>query len=86
MVRSAVLQMHTAIEDLHNSMILCSVLGIKPEDRSGKTRTKSARALRKMLFGAGSLGFDMKLTFAIALKILNSRSKDRLMELNSHPS
>jgi hypothetical protein len=83
MVRSAVLQMHTSIEDLLNSMIICSVLGIKSDDRSRKSRTKSARALRKMLFGAGSLGFDMKLNFAVALKILNSQTKDRLMELNT---
>lgn len=83
MVRSAVLQMHTAIEDLLNSMIICGVLGVKSEDRSQKSRTKSSRALRKMLFGAGSLGFDMKLNFAVALGILNSRTKDRLMELNT---
>jgi hypothetical protein len=82
-VRSAVLQMHTSIEDLLNSMIICSVLGVTSEDRSRKSRTKAARALRKMLFGAGSLGFDMKLNFAVALGVLNSRTKDRLMELNT---
>jgi hypothetical protein len=36
-----------------------------------------------MLFGAGSLGFDMKLNFAVALGLLNDRTKDRLMELNT---
>lgn len=83
MIRSAVLQMHTAIEDLLNSMIICSVLRVNSADRSRKSRTKPARALRKMLFGAGSLGFDMKLNFAVALGILNTRTKDRLMELNT---
>jgi hypothetical protein len=83
MVRSAVLQTHTAIEDLLNSMIICKVLGFRPEDRVARMRNVSAKALRKMLFGAGSLGFDMKLNFAVALEILNVRTKERLMELNT---
>jgi hypothetical protein len=83
MVRSAVLQIHTAIEDVLNSQIICCILRVKPEDRSGKMRSKSARALRKMLFGAGSLGFDMKLNFAVALGLLNAKTKDKLMALNT---
>jgi phosphosulfolactate phosphohydrolase-like enzyme len=73
LVRSAVLQVHTAIEDVLNSQIICSVLKVKPEDRTGKMRSKPARALRKMLSGAGSIGFDMKLNFAIALGLLSQR-------------
>jgi hypothetical protein len=32
MVRSAILQMHTAIEDILNSQIICRILNVKPED------------------------------------------------------
>ena len=82
MVRSAVLQLHTAIEDLLNSQIICCVLKVKPEDWQRKMRNNTARALRKMLFGGGSLGFDMKLNFAVVLGLLNTTTKDKLAELN----
>jgi hypothetical protein len=83
LVRSAVLQMHTAIEDPLNSMIVCLILKVKPEDRKRKQRSHSAPALRKMLFGGGSLGFDMKLNFAVALGLLTERTKEKLAVLNS---
>jgi hypothetical protein len=83
MVRSAVLQMHTSIEDILNILIICRVLGVSSDKRKAAVRTNSGRALRKMLFGAGSLGFDMKLNFAVALRLLNSGTRDRLMVLNS---
>ena len=83
MVRSAVLQMHTAIEDLLNSMIVCHVLKVKPEERRAKQGTQKGRALRRMLFGAGSLGFDMKLSFAVALGLLSETTKEKLMVLNT---
>lgn len=47
MVRSAVLQMHTAIENLLNSCIVCRALNVKPEDRTRRIRCKTARALRR---------------------------------------
>jgi hypothetical protein len=83
MVRSAVLQIHTSIEDLLNSMIVCHLLKVKPEDRRSKQGTHRGRALRKMLFGAGSLGFDMKLNFAVALGLLSEKTKEKLMVLNT---
>jgi hypothetical protein len=83
MVRSAVLQMHTAIEDLLNSMVICHVLKVKPEERRSKQGTHRGRALRKMLLGAGSLGFDMKLNFAVALGLLREKTKGKLMVLNT---
>ena len=83
MIRAAVLQLHTAIEDILNSQIMCTVLNVKPEERMGKMRTKPARALRKMLFGAGSLGFDIKLNFAVALGLMRAPTQERLMELNT---
>ena len=80
MVRSAVLQMHTAIENLLNSYITSRVTGRPPRQRS---RSQSARALRRMLFGGGSLGFEMKLNLALALKLISSKTKDRLVVLNA---
>jgi hypothetical protein len=82
MVRSAVLQLHTAIEDLLTSWITCRVLGIRMEDREKRARTNSAQALRQMLWGSGSIGFDMKLNFAVALRLINGPTQKKLAELN----
>jgi hypothetical protein len=78
MIRSTVLQMHTAIESLLNSLITYRITGSTRRSPRGL----SARALRRMLFGGGSLGFDMKLTFALALGVINSKTKDKLIVLN----
>ena len=80
MIRSAVLQLHTSIEDLLNSYITSSIMGTA---RRGAARTKPALALRKMLFGGGSLGFDMKLNLALSLRLINSTTRDRLATLNA---
>jgi hypothetical protein len=82
MVRSAVLQLHTAIEDILTSWITCRVLGIRMEEQEKGARTKSAQALRRMLWGSGSIGFDMKLNFAVALRLINGRTQKKLAELN----
>ena len=81
MVRSAVLQTHTAIEDLLNSYITCYITGATRRHRS--RRSQSARALHKMLHGGGSLGFEMKLNFALALRLINGKTKERLVILNT---
>jgi hypothetical protein len=83
MVRSAVLQMHTAIEEILNSHIVCRILNIKWEYRHNAKRSNAGRALRKLLSGAGSLGFDMKLNLVVALGLLNTKTKNRLMILNT---
>ncbi len=80
MVRSAVLQLHTATEDILNSWITLKIGGRRPGRR--KTGSKSARALRRLLFGSGSVGFDMKLNLAVALGLINSKTHQRLAELN----
>lgn len=80
MIRSAVLQMHTAIEDLLNLHIIFRIAG---KARRSPSRNESARALHRMLFGGGSLGFEMKLNFALALRLINGRTKDRLVILNT---
>jgi hypothetical protein len=36
-----------------------------------------------MLFGAGSLGFEMKLYLAFSLRLINSKTKGRLLALNT---
>jgi hypothetical protein len=83
-VRSVVLQLHTAIEDLLNLYLISNVLQVSnPMKRSRKLSTTRGKALHKMLYGAGSLGFDMKLNFALALGLLSAEAKAKLMELNS---
>ena len=82
MVRSAVLQMHTAIEDLLNSYIALRVTGRAIRGRRS-SRSKSARALHRMLVGGGSLGFEMKLNLALALRLINGKARDRLVILNT---
>jgi hypothetical protein len=82
MVRCVVLQLHTAIEDILTSWMTSRVLGVPYEDRK-RRGTTSARAMRRLLFGAGSLGFDMKLNLAVALRLINSKTQKQLMELNT---
>jgi hypothetical protein len=83
MVRPAVLQLHTAIEDILNSTIIRCVLDAKPENHKRKIGSVAGKALRKVLFGAGSIGFDMKLNLAVALRVLDAETKAHLMELNT---
>jgi hypothetical protein len=75
-VRSTILQIHTSIEDILNSLIRQQMLAGK------STRSKRSRALHKLLIGAGSVGFDAKLNLAIAIGLLNSKEEERLRELN----
>lgn len=82
-VRSAVLQMHTAIEDLLNAVILCRAMDVPPESIVSKMRGKRAQALHSMLVGPRSIGFEMKLNFAFLLQAINSKTRDRLLELNT---
>jgi hypothetical protein len=79
-VRSIVLQMHTSIESLLDSLIAMNVLG---NDRRRLSHTDSGKALQKILFGAGSLGFEMKLNLARALRLISTKTKDRLAVLNT---
>jgi hypothetical protein len=81
-VRSAVLQIHTSIEDLLNSLITCNITGVTSRTRKFG-RSQSARALHKMLHGGGSIGFEMKLNLALALRLITGRTKERLAVLNT---
>ena len=82
-VRSTVLQLHTAIEDLLNSLIVHQVLNAQSGTRKRKLRTVTGRALHKMLFGRGSLGFEMKLNLALVHRVITSNVRNRLLVLNS---
>ncbi len=73
MVRSAVLQLHTAIEEILNSHISLRITGRDLVKQKGSSQ--SARAVRKMLYGGGSIGFEMKLTLALALKVINAKAR-----------
>lgn len=82
MIRAAVLQLHTSIEDVLDAHLTWRILGVK-SDEARRARGKSAHALRRMLSGSGSIGFDMKLNLAVALKIVSPKRKDRLAVLNT---
>src|SRR5579859_2896467 len=83
MVRVCVLQLHTAIEDVLNSLIICRVLDTNPEERLRKIRGIPGHALHQLLFGAGSLGFDNKLNLAVSLRLISATIRDRLKEFNT---
>jgi hypothetical protein len=78
---SAVLQLHTAIEDVLTGWITCRMLGVRPDNRK-RARTVPARALRKLLSGAGGLGFERKLSLAVVLGLITPKIQRRLEDLN----
>src|SRR5215831_8788975 len=80
MVRAIVLQLHTSTEDLLNIRTINRILAGRGR-RS--TRNHAARALRKLFYGARSIGFDAKLNLALAIGLINLNTKERLEELNS---
>lgn len=82
-IRSVVLQLHTAIEDILTSWIVCRFFGVRPTGRKAKERTKRGRALLKVLNGSESMGFDMKLAFGVALGLITTKTRDQLAELNT---
>src|SRR5437879_5995455 len=64
-VRSTVLQLHTAMEDLLDSLIVCRLLDAKPQTRKARMRTSRGKALDKVLHGGGSIGFSSKVSLAL---------------------
>ena len=81
-VRSTVLQTHTAIEDLLNSYIAMNILG---NDRRRLSRTHSGQALQKNRFlAAAALVSRLKLYLARALALIRlTKTKNRLATLNT---
>src|ERR1700685_1244660 len=60
-VRSAVLQLHTSIEDLLTQLIQYCVLGITEKNLKHRLSSERSKAFRRILYDRESLGFDMKL-------------------------
>ncbi len=82
MIRAAVLQLHTATEEILDTLIMQRVFGTD-RNRIRTMRGKSARTLRRMLVGRESIGFEMKLSLAVSLRIMTQRRRDRLAVLNT---
>jgi hypothetical protein len=82
-IRGAVLQLHTSIEDILNSMIICLILGVTANRRKKYMPSPRGKALRKLTMGADGLGFDQKLDLAVALRILTDKQRKRLNVLNT---
>ena len=81
-IRSIVLQYHTAIEDMLNSILMCRILKVKRGDLGNKMRSKKAKELYGMLHGGRSMGFDMKLHLAVVHGVLTEKYLDKLAILN----
>jgi hypothetical protein len=81
-VRSAVLQIHTAIEDLLDILIVSKVLAAVPQNRKRKLRTARGRALAQLITGATGIGFDKKVTLAVALRLVQQAMARKLREVN----
>jgi hypothetical protein len=82
-IRAAVLQLHTSIEDILNSHVMCRMLEVPAHRRAKLMRTRRGEALRKLLKTAGGLGFEQKLELAVALKIVPNKRRKRLAILNT---
>jgi hypothetical protein len=82
-VRSAVLQLHTSIEDLLTSLILYCALDITDKRLKHRLSSERGKAFRRMLHDRESLGFDAKLNFAVGLGLISSSGRKQLMELNT---
>jgi hypothetical protein len=82
-IRAAVLQLHTSIEDILNSHIMCRMLQVPAYGRVKLMPSRRGEALRKLLKTAGGLGFEQKLELAVALKIVSDKRRKRLAILNT---
>jgi hypothetical protein len=83
MVRAAVLQLHTAIEDLLTQLIHYAMLDIRDRKQRQRLRSERGKAFRRMLYDRESLGFDMKLNFAVGIRLISPTLRKKLMELNT---
>ena len=57
-IRGAVLQIHTSIEEILTSMIICQILGVTIQRRVRAMSTDRGKALHKLLASAEGFGFD----------------------------
>jgi hypothetical protein len=82
-VRSAVLQLHTAIEDLLNLLIVERVMAATWRNRRQRMRTVRGRALDSLLYGVRAIGFEAKLNLAVGHGVIAARTRGRLAKLNT---
>lgn len=83
MVRAAVLHLQMSIEDLLTRLIHMAVLDIHDRKQKRRLRSERGKAFRRMLYDRESLGFDMKLNFALGLGLISPALRKSLMELNT---
>lgn len=83
MVRAAVLQLHTSIENILDEQMMCHILGVPAHRRMKLMPTRPGKALRRLLTTAEGLGFDQKLDLAVALRIASDKRRKRLAILNT---
>lgn len=82
-IRAAVLQIHTSIEDILDLHIMCRMLGVPAHGRMRLMPTPRGNALRKLMRSAGGLGFDQKLDLAVSLRVISDARRKRLAILNT---
>jgi len=84
-VRTIVLELHTALEDLLTDWLKVTVLGQRQSSARDPQRNRSSRRrlLDELLDGDGSIGFDRKLKFMRVFGIITKRTYDRLKVLNT---
>jgi hypothetical protein len=82
-VRSAVLQLHTKIEDLLTQLMLYCALDITDVKKKHRLSSEKGKTFRRMLYDRESRGFDMKLNFAVGLGLIKPEDRKQLMELNT---
>ena len=84
-VRGAVLQMHTAIENILDGTIENTLLGVRPRRYKAfarAARTVRGRTLIDLLEGERSLSFAQNVRLARALGIIKTQVTKQLAELN----
>jgi hypothetical protein len=83
-VRSIVLQMHTAIEDLMDSWLTSVLLDVPARDRKrhGRWRRVASRAVGELLNGGRAIGFDNKVRLLLGLGLIRRPLHRQLTELN----
>jgi hypothetical protein len=78
-IRSAVVQLHTATENVLDTAIERAVLGTRTTPRR---KGVAFDAMCRLLRGGRGLGFDRKLDLALAVRVLDQKSVSKLRALN----
>jgi len=83
MIRGAVLQLHTSIESVLDSYVMCRMLEVPAYGRMRLMGRPRGKALRRLLASAEGFGFNQKLDLAAALGIFSEKRRKRLAVLNT---